>query len=147
MWEVWRSHKNCFSRYWNSKVHEFESTLFLKIDGFHEIGSPIWLMYLPTCVLLCPILTNVPTNPKIGRHLWTAPKPILACFFKTYNCPMVFIVASIAFIFSGIVRIMENFFFWVLNFWITARSLNGQNKAKLRLILAKDFNWKELATF
>ena len=44
-----------------------------------------FLTYLPTHVrfcpitgihfsILCPIFANLPTYPKIGRHMWTAPK-------------------------------------------------------------------------
>ena len=32
-----------------------------------------WENYPPTHVLMRPILANIPTYPKIGRHLWTAP--------------------------------------------------------------------------
>ena len=32
-----------------------------------------WQTYPPTHVRFCPIFGNLPTYPKIGRHMWTAP--------------------------------------------------------------------------
>ena len=35
-----------------------------------------WQTNPPTLVLSCPKLTNLPTNPTIGRHMCTAPKHV-----------------------------------------------------------------------
>ena len=77
-----------------SQLQPFLSQLFLAFPGNYPLGAVhIWrpifglanfLTYLPTHVqfcpiisiqfsLLCPIFANLPTYPKIGRHMWTAP--------------------------------------------------------------------------